>query len=410
MAEQGLPEAGQGQAAQRLSDSQKLDRVLEVARLIAGRLELRPLIGEVVEQASRLVSAQRSTLWLHDPDRDDLYTFIGEGLSQEFRYPLDRGAVGAAARQRRSIVIDDAYESELFNPEVDRQTGFHTRSILAVPMQTQRGDLLGVFQSINRIDESAPDGVGVFAAGDVELLEAMAGFAAVSVENAMLYEEQKRQFNSLLITLASSVDARDPTTSKHTMFVTGIAVAIAREMGLSASRVERIRIAAILHDYGKIGVPDEVLLKPGGLAAHEVRRMRSHVLKTGLILSRIAFRRDLADVPAIAAMHHEKLDGSGYPYGLRGEEIPLEGRILSVADVFHALTQTRTYKKGKTPQEALAECLSITRPHVDRYGRESGAHLDANCVQALGRVLERCGNEMHYFEQMSGWQEMLEGR
>ncbi|MCC7477768.1 HD domain-containing protein [bacterium] len=405
-----MAESGeQAQISASAAAQQQLARLLEVSRLIAGRLELRPLIHEVIEQASHLVQAQRSTLWLHDPDRDDLYTFIGEGLSQEFRVPLDRGVVGAAARQRRSISIEDAYHSELFNPEIDRFTGYRTHSIVAVPMQTQRGALLGVFQSINRIDAAAAEGVGVFTAADIELLEAMAGFVAVAIENAQLYEEQKRQFNSLLITLASSVDARDPTTSKHTMYVTGIAVAIARELGLSDARIERIRIAAILHDYGKIGVPDEVLLKPGGLERHEVRRMRSHVLKTGLILSRIAFRRDLADVPAIAAMHHEKLDGSGYPFGLRGEEIPLEGRILAVADVFHALTQTRTYKKGKSPQEALEECESLTQAHIDRYGRESGAHLDANCVAALGRVLLACGDDMNFFEQASGWQQMLDG-
>jgi HD-GYP domain-containing protein (c-di-GMP phosphodiesterase class II) len=317
--------------------------------------------------------------------------------------------VGAAARQRRTIVIDDAYQSELFNPEVDRQTGFRTTSILAVPMLSHQGELIGVFQCINRIDSSSSAGVRVFGAEDIELLETMAGFAAVAVENAFLYEEQKRQFNSLLITLATSVDARDPTTSKHTMYVTGIAVAIAQELGLSERVLERIRIAAILHDYGKIGVPDSVLLKPGGLEPHEVRLMRSHVLKTGLILSRIAFRRELADVPAIAAMHHEKLDGSGYPFGLRGEEIPLEGRILAVADVFHALTQTRTYKKGRTPQQALAECVKLTEAHLDRYGRESGAHLDSICVAALGRVLQAQGHEMAYFEQASGWQQMLEG-
>jgi HD-GYP domain-containing protein (c-di-GMP phosphodiesterase class II) len=164
-----------------------------------------------------------------------------------------------------------------------------------------------------------------------------------------------------------------------------------------------------LHDYGKIGIPDEVLLKAGNLSDLERRQMQSHVLKTALILSRIHFRRDLADVPEIAAMHHEKLDGTGYPFGLRGDEIPLEARVLAVADVFHALTQTRTYKAGRSPQEALALCRTMSRQHLDRDGNPSGLHLDPNVVDALAEVLEACGDDMAHFERESGWDEMLAG-
>jgi putative nucleotidyltransferase with HDIG domain len=274
-------------------------------------------------------------------------------------------------------------------------------------MHSHDGRLIGVFQALNRLDRAEPDGLGVFTDEDVELLTGLAGIATVAVENAMLYEDQKRQFNSFIITLASTVDAKDPTTSKHTMMVTGVAVALARHLGLSPERVERIRIAAILHDYGKIGIPDGVLLKAGMLDDIERRMMQSHVMKTAILLSRIHFRRDLEDVPAIAAMHHEKLDGTGYPYGLRAEEIPLEGRILAVADVFHALTQTRPYKIGRTPQEALAVCRQMSRAHLDRDGNPSGLHLDPNVVDALGGVLLHCENDMGYFEHESGWDEML---
>lgn len=391
----------------RVSDAEKLRLLLSITELVAGRLELKPLIGEVIHQASRLVSADRSTLWLHDADREEIYTFIGEGLSHEFRMPVGQGVAGAAAARQRTIVIDDAYQSPLFNPDVDKRSGYLTRSLLAVPMESHDGRLIGVFQAVNRLEESQPNGLGTFSPDDVEMLTALARIAAVAVENALLYEEQKRQFNSFIITLASSVDAKDPTTSKHTMMVTGVSVAIAKQMRLSAERVERIRIAAILHDYGKIGIPDEVLLKPAGLGDAERRLMQSHVLKTGLILSRIAFRRDLQDVPAIAAMHHEKLDGTGYPYGLREDEIPLEGRILAVADVFHALTQTRTYKKGKSPQEALELCRTMAQPHTDRDGRMSGRHLDGNVVEALAGALIAAGWEMSYFEACSGYETMI---
>ncbi len=392
-----------------VSDAEKLRLLLTVSRLIAGRLELRPLIGEVVQQASRLVSADRCTLWLYDAAREEIYTFLGEGLRSEFRLPLGQGVAGAAAARRRTLHIDDAYQSPYFNPEVDRQSGYLTKSLLAVPMESHDGRLIGVFQAINRLDTSAPNGLGVFSTEDVELLSALASMATVAVENALLYEEQRRQFNSFIITLASTVDAKDPTTSKHTMMVTGVAVALARHLGLSTQRVERIRIASILHDYGKIGIPDDVLLKAGMLSDGERRTMQSHVMKTALLLSRIHFRKDLEDVPEIAAMHHEKLDGTGYPYGLRGEEISLEGRITAVADVFHALTQTRPYKTGRSPQEALALCRTMSRHHLDRDGNPSGLHLDPNVVEALAEVLQGCNDDMSFFEKESGWDEMLAG-
>jgi putative nucleotidyltransferase with HDIG domain len=395
-----------------MSEAAKLHKLIEVSRTISGNLEFKPLISEVVHQASILVSAARSTLWLYDQRSDELFTFSGEGLQREFRNPLNRGFVGLAARERRIVRVDDAYDPQyegVFNPDVDRKTGFHTRSVLVVPILGHEQALLGCFQSINRLDQRYEDAVGVFTDEDVELLTAMAGFSAVAVENARLFEEQKRQFRSMMITLAGSVDARDPTTSKHTMYVTGVSVALAKEMGLSEKRVELIRIAAILHDYGKIGVPDNVLLKNGPLDNEEVIKMRSHVLKTALLLSRIEFGQELAQVPSIAAMHHEKLDGTGYPFGLRAEEIPLEGRVIAVADVFHALTQARPYKPGRLPEEALRICYEMSTPHTDRYGKFSGAHLDPNCVAALDRVLKRCGFDMAHFEHESGWEEMLGG-
>jgi putative nucleotidyltransferase with HDIG domain len=237
----------------------------------------------------------------------------------------------------------------------------------------------------------------------------MASFAAVAVENALLYAEQKRQFDSFIVTLAQSVDARDPATSNHTRMVTGVAVAIAKQMGLSRERVERIRIAAILHDYGKIGVPDRVHLKSGSHDPAEQLLMHSHVTKTILILSRIAFRRDLRDIPAIAGMHHEHLCGDGYPFGLRGEEISLEGRILAVADVFHALVQTRPYKRGFSPRDALAECLRMTAWHTGRFGAQAGPHLDVNAVKALDAVLQANGWDLGAFEIGIGWDGALGG-
>lgn len=391
-------------------DARKLQLLLRFNQLISRRIELKPMIAEAMTQARELVNADRTTLWLADEEAGQLYTFVGEGLEEEVRIRIGEGVAGHAARERRVVVVNDAYSSPLFNPEVDRRSGYSTRSLLAVPMESTDGKLIGVFQAVNRLTGPDNDENGEFTEEDTELFISMGAIAAVFLENAVLYDEQQRQFRSFIVTLAQSVDTKDQITSNHTKLVTGMSVAIAEEMGLSRRTVERIRIAAVLHDYGKIGIPDNVLQKPGRLDEEERELMRSHVLKTILLLRRINFSRELRDIPRIAGMHHEKLDGSGYPFGLRGDEIPLEGRILAVADIFQALTQTRPYKQGMDVPEALVELRRMTAEHVDRYENTSGSHIDPLVVEALARILERENNDLQVFNKASKWEAMLQGQ
>ena len=393
-----------------ISDARKLQLLLRFNQLISRRVELKPMIAEAMAQARQLVNADRTTLWLADQESDSLYTFVGQGLEEEIRIRIGEGVAGTAARERRTVVVNDAYSSPLFNPEVDRRSGYKTQSLLAVPMESIDGKLIGVFQAVNRLDASRTDSQGEFTEEDTELFASMASIAAVFLENAVLYDEQQRQFRSFIVTLAQSVDTKDQTTSNHTKLVTGLSVAIAQEMGLSRRTVERIRIAAVLHDYGKIGIPDNVLQKPGSLTDEERSMMRSHVLKTILLLRRINFSRELRDIPRIAGMHHEKLDGSGYPFGLRGDEIPLEGRILAVADIFQALTQTRPYKQGMAVPQALAELRLMTVAHMDRHEQASGSHVDPLVVDALARILDRENDDLNVFEVASKWERMLQGQ
>ncbi len=393
-----------------ISDTRKLQLLLRFNQLISRRIELKPMIAEAMTQARELVNADRTTLWLADEESSELYTFVGEGLGEEVRIRIGEGVAGAAAKERHAVVVNDAYSSPLFNPEVDKRSGYKTESLLAVPMESTDGKLIGVFQAINRLDGFTAGKHGAFTEEDTEMFSSMAAIAAVFLENAVLYDEQQRQFRSFIVTLAQSVDTKDQTTSNHTKLVTGLSVAIAQEMGLSKRTVERIRIAAVLHDYGKIGIPDNVLQKPGSLTDEEREMMRSHVLKTILLLRRINFSRELRDIPRIAGMHHEKLDGSGYPFGLQGDEIPLEGRILAVADIFQALTQTRPYKQGMAVPQALAELRVMTTEHVDRYDNPSGIHVDPLVVDALARILERESNDLRVFEEASKWEAMLQGQ
>jgi len=185
-------------------------------------------------------------------------------------------------------------------------------------------------------------------------------------------EEAKHE---ILHLLARASEFRDDMTGQHTQRVGHMSGEIARLLGLSERETELIRLAAPLHDLGKIGIPDDILLKPGRFTPEEFDQMKSHTSIGASILSGSQF--DVLEIAeAIALSHHEKWDGSGYPNGLQGEEIPLAARIVALADFYDALTHERPYKRAWTPEEALEE--------VDR---QCGKHFDPRVVDAFKRVV-----------------------
>ena len=179
---------------------------------------------------------------------------------------------------------------------------------------------------------------------DLSLLMGIASVIGISIRNADLMEARQRQFSSILQVLAASIDARDPLTAGHSEKVTEYALGICEELNLSTNYREMIRVASLLHDYGKIGVPDSILKKPGRLTKEEYETVKTHAQRTQSILEQINFEGIFSQVPEVAGSHHEKMDGSGYPNGLKGEEIPLGARIIAVADFFEAVTAKRHYR------------------------------------------------------------------
>jgi HD-GYP domain-containing protein (c-di-GMP phosphodiesterase class II) len=165
--------------------------------------------------------------------------------------------------------------------------------------------------------------------------------------------------------LARSIDARDFLTAGHSEKVTEYAVGISRELGLSEDYCEMMRVASLLHDYGKIGISDAILKKPGKLTDEEYEEIKTHAEKTRQILLKINFQGIYREVPEIAGAHHEKVDGTGYPKGLRGEAIPLGARILAVADFFEAVTAKRHYRDSM-PIDVAIQMLEEQRDiHYD---------------------------------------------
>jgi HD-GYP domain-containing protein (c-di-GMP phosphodiesterase class II) len=211
---------------------------------------------------------------------------------------------------------------------------------------------------------------------------ARSGSLAGVVEGLLLRDsirQLEHGFAEVIVALVGAVEAKDPYTRGHTQRVAELAVLIAQELRLSPEGVRTVGQAAILHDIGKIAVPDAILNKPGPLSAEEFAVVKEHPSRGHAMITGIkSLRRELGGVRS----HHERLDGSGYPDGLRGEAIPLEARIIAVADVYDALTSRRPYRDAWSPAQALATVEA-----------EAGTKLDARCVAALRRVLARASSE-----------------
>jgi putative nucleotidyltransferase with HDIG domain len=179
------------------------------------------------------------------------------------------------------------------------------------------------------------------------------------------------------------VDARHPLTAGHSQRVTEYSLMIAKTIGIDESKLEKLKIAALLHDIGKIGISDDVLLKNGLYTQDERTEMNTHTIKTKTILDNFRFPRALREVPLIACHHHEKMDGSGYPGGLTGNELHWGSKILAVADVFDALTSRRDYPKYSASGKTI-NCDLMPLPKVISILRaESGTHFDPDVVEAF---------------------------
>lgn len=342
-------------------------RLAEIAR--SGKLDAQRA-GDEVAALRECIGCDRGALFVLDEGGGQLVALHADGAEGvRIALNLRLGIAGLVALTKQAIMLPEAAADPRFDPSFDRRTGFVTRDMLCVPLLAASGESLGVIQAINKRE-------GRFSADDEELLTSVAGIVAIAVENALLIEDGERQFHSVLETLAASIDARDAMTAGHSMRVAEIAIGIGRVLGFTPTDLDVLRVAAILHDYGKIGTDDAVLKKRGRLESDEYEHIKKHASTTFDILEKIYFARKYRGVPLLAASHHEMLDGSGYPRGLTAKEIPFMSKILTVADVFEALTADRHYRKGMETAKALA----ILDEGV-------GSRFDPNVVSALRQYL-----------------------
>ncbi len=444
----------------------KLTSILDVAKAMTAERDLDRLLAIILREAAEMVEADRCSLFLVDRERNVLWSKIAQGMNagSEIRLPLGVGLAGHVATTGQIVKLADAYEDPRFNRKVDLESGYRTRALLCVPMRNTKDEIVGVIQALNKTHG------GSFDSEDEELLLALGGQAASAVESALLHQEIEQLFEGFVKASVVAIEARDPTTSGHSERVAkltvGLADAAERSAGgpwagvkFSAEQRTEIRYAALLHDFGKVGVREYVLVKanklypdelalleqrfeyakksleaetlrkqvdllirkagqealaqeqvhyearvreldeilgfvqqcnkptvlPGGgfdrlaelrtrtfpgadgqprfilderevqrlsipkgsLSLEERREIESHVTHTFRFLTQIPWTRGLRRVPEIAYGHHEKLDGKGYPRGIPPEEIAIEARMMTIADIYDALTASdRPYKRA----------------------------------------------------------------
>jgi HD-GYP domain-containing protein (c-di-GMP phosphodiesterase class II) len=461
---------------------EKLSGILEVAKALVAERDLDRLLNLIVKSAARVVDADRCSLFLVDGERKELWTKVAQGMGvKEIRIPMDRGIAGAVALSGELVNLPDAYADPRFNKAVDYQTGYRTRAILCVPMRSIEGEVVGVVQALNKQDGTQ------FTSEDEELLGALGGQAAAAVKNALLHQEIEQLFEGFVRASVVAIESRDPTTAGHSGRVARLSVGLYdvlpragdsagrwKSSQLSTQERQELRYAALLHDFGKVGVRENVLVKAnkleplelenlrgrfetiyvqeelaaerakvqallslppdegraqiasidtqltvkkrelsemfefvlscnkptilaegsfgrlgdiasstfqspfggeqrgflsnneviklsvrkGSLTEDERREIESHVTHTYRFLTQIPWTRALKRVPDIAYGHHEKLTGRGYPRSLKEPDIALPTRMMTISDIYDALTASdRPYKRA-VPKEKAYDILA----------------------------------------------------
>ncbi|HET9590292.1 MAG TPA: HD domain-containing phosphohydrolase [Anaerolineales bacterium] len=356
----------------------QLEALMGVGQAINSSLGRERVLEEVMDAVIKLTRAERGFLVSREPG-GKLKFEVARGLSNvnlgATEFNLSMTIVRRVAESGEAIITTNAQEDPRFEKQMS-VAAYRLRSILCVPLKI-KDELTGVIYVDNKIH------TGIFGEEDKRLILAFADQAAVAIDNARLIDDLKSAnfklevakmeleiaYEATLKGWVDALDLRDKETKGHTERVTALTERLARAMGIEGAELVHIRHGALLHDIGKMAIPDEILLKKGQLTPEERACMQEHPSRAYKMLSPIEFLRPAIVIPHC---HHEKWDGTGYPLGLKGEEIPLYARIFAVIDVWDALTTDRPYHRA-LPYEEVRE----------RIRADSGKHFDPLVVEAF---------------------------
>jgi len=367
--------------ARLLEETQRRLRHIQALRsidmAITGSFDLRVTFNVALDEITHQLGVDAASILRLNPYSQTLEYAAGHGFRastiEKTCLRLGEGVAGRTAQERRTVYVPNlSKDSEFTRSGLIAEEGFTT--YCAVPLLA-KDRVLGVLEVFYRLPH---EGNGEW----LEFLENLARQTAIAMDNAELFHDLERSnteliqaYDATIEALSYALDLKDNETEGHSRRVTELTLRIAREMGIEEEELVHIRRGALLHDIGKMGIPDAILLKPGQLTDEEWNVMRQHPVYAYRMLSRIEYLRPALDIPYY---HHEKWDGTGYPQGLKGEEIPLAARIFSIVDVFDALTSDRPYRKA-WPKERAIEYLR----------EQSGKHFDPRLAEVFLSLAER---------------------
>ena len=297
------------------------------------------IIMTLANMGRALTSADRCSVWVVSEDRKTIWTKVAHGI-EGIEIPINSGIVGDAIVKGHRIIIDDVYQDSRFNAEIDKKTGYRTKSMMVIPMYDYSDTIIGAFQVINHIGKES-----VFDKRDMERLTLASTYAAETIVSAKLEEEIEDTQKEVVFTMGSIAESRSKETGNHVKRVAEYSKILALAYKMDEKEAELLKQASPMHDIGKIAIPDAILKKPGRFDENEREIMNSHA-ELGYHMIKNSQRPLLKAAAIVAYEHHEKWDGSGYPRGLQGEQIHIYGRITAVADVYDALASDRVYKKA----------------------------------------------------------------
>lgn len=345
-----------------LRDAQdRLAAVYEANQVISSERDLKKIFGQVMEQIFSLLPAHNGVILLRDDSSGELVTEYVRTATGQKEVKVSTTIVQLANDEAEAVITSNTNIDQRFDA-TESIIGQNITSAMCTPLRHQ-DETLGVLYVDTRGTTHA------FTQSDLELLVALAGPASIAIKNAQYVARLEQAYQDTLVAVANAIELRDHYTVGHAWRVTNFAVEMARVLGWSEEKLKECEMGGALHDVGKIGVDDAILHKPGRLDDEEYDRMKVHPERGARMLRDSTF---LVSLVPYALYHHERYDGKGYPFGLAGEQIPIEGRLMAVADAFDAMTSSRPYRGSLEPKIAIAEIEG-----------GKGTQFDPMCADAL---------------------------